>query len=123
VSRVLIVDDEGNITDTLVKIFEGVGYEARGVYSAESARAILQTWSPHLAIIDVRLPAMNGIDLAKLMNAEYPDCRLILLSGQAETADLLEVSVNEGYAFEILAKPTHPRALLNWAQYGVRAGV
>jgi CheY-like chemotaxis protein len=102
-------------TDTLAKIFEGAGYEVRGAYSAESARTILQTWSPHLALIDVCLPVMNGIELAKLMNEEYPDCRLMLLSGQAETTDLLEASVKEGYAFEILAKPIHPKTLLNWA--------
>jgi CheY-like chemotaxis protein len=113
--RVLIVDDEKRITDTLAKIFEGAGYEVRGAYSAESARTILQTWSPHLALIDVCLPVMNGIELAKLMNEEYPDCRLMLLSGQAETTDLLEASVKEGYAFEILAKPIHPKTLLNWA--------
>jgi CheY-like chemotaxis protein len=113
--RVLIVDDERRVTDTLAEIFEDAGYEVRSAYSAEAARAILPTWSPHLAIIDVRLPVMDGVELAKLMNVEYPNCRLMLLSGRPEATDLLEASVKEGHTFEILAKPIHPATLLDWA--------
>jgi DNA-binding NtrC family response regulator len=113
--RVLIVDDERNITDSLAKIFISAGYESRGVYSAEEARAVIKTWPPNLAIVDVRLPHMNGIDLAVLLKAEYPNCRLILFSGHMETGDLLESAVKGGHAFDILAKPVHPTELLDWA--------
>jgi DNA-binding NtrC family response regulator len=113
--RVLIVDDERTITDTLAVIFASAGYEARGVYSAEHARTILPIWSPHLAVIDVLLPNMNGIDLAILMRAEYPDCRLLLFSGQFQTADLLQAAAEEGHSFEILVKPVHPTKFLTWA--------
>jgi DNA-binding NtrC family response regulator len=113
--RVLIVDDERMVTDTLVKIFEGAGYEACGVYSAEDARMILPTWSPHLAVIDVQLLKMNGIDLAILMKAEYPDCRLMLFSGQIQTADLLQAAAQAGHNFEIMVKPVHPSRFLIWA--------
>jgi DNA-binding NtrC family response regulator len=113
--RVLIVDDERTITDSLAKIFISAGYESRGVYSAEEARAVIETWSPNLAIVDVRLPRMNGIDLAVLLKAEFPNCRLILFSGDIETGDLLESALKGGYAFDILAKPVHPTELLDWA--------
>jgi CheY-like chemotaxis protein len=58
---------------------------------------------------------MNGIDLAVLLKAEYPSCRLILFSGHIETGDLLESALKGGHAFDILAKPVHPTELLNWA--------
>lgn len=99
----------------MVKIFENAGYEALGAYSGEQAREILQMWAPDLAIVDVRLPQMSGIDLAVLLRAEHPECRLTLFSGQAETADLLERAIKEGHTFEIIAKPVHPTELLNWA--------
>ncbi|WP_334270526.1 response regulator [Edaphobacter sp. HDX4] len=113
--RVLIVDDERTIADTLAKIFMNAGYEVCAAYTAEQACAMLPTWSPNLAIIDVHLPHMNGIDFAILLKAEYPNCRLMLFSGQTETAELLEMALREGHTFEILAKPVHPTELLNWA--------
>jgi CheY-like chemotaxis protein len=113
--RVLIVDDERVITDTLVTIFSQAEYSARGAYSAEQALATLEEWRPELVIIDVILPAMNGIDLAIHIKALYPDCRVSLFSAQAATADLLDSAVNEGHSFEVFAKPIHPSELLGVA--------
>ena len=79
--RVLFVDDERLIADTLAIIFSSQGYETRAVYSAEQALELISDWLPNLAIIDVRLPGMNGIDLAIRLRAEYPDCIVSLFSG------------------------------------------
>ena len=65
--RVLNVDDERTITDTLALIFTGNGYDARKAYSAEQAVDFIAEWRPDLAILDVVLPVMNGIDLATLL--------------------------------------------------------
>ena len=62
--KVLIVDDEHTIADTLDAIFSASGYETRTSYSAEQALEIVVEWQPDLAILDVVLPKMNGIDLA-----------------------------------------------------------
>ena len=122
IRKVLIVDDERTITDTLVMIFSGNGYDARGVYSAEDARDLILTWSPNLAIIDVLLPEMNGIDLAILLKAMCPDCHLTLFSGHGATADLLEPALHQGYRFEVRSKPVHPSELLGWAAQYRAAG-
>jgi DNA-binding NtrC family response regulator len=118
--RVLIVDDERTIADSLAKIFMNAGYEVCTAYTAEQACVLLPTWCPNLAIIDVHLPYMNGIDLAIFLKAAYPDCRLKLFSGQIETAELLERAIREGHTFEILAKPVHPTEFLNWAATDAR---
>ncbi len=115
--RVLFVDDERIIADTSAVIFANEGYEARAVYSAEQALELISDWLPNLAIIDVRLPGMNGIDLAIRMKADYPDCRLCLFSGQASTADLLELAQRNGHSFHILAKPITPGELLAQASH------
>ncbi|MGA2252746.1 response regulator [Terracidiphilus sp.] len=113
--RVLIVDDERLITSTLVTIFSQRGYETEGVYSAEQAIALLEDWHPELVIIDVLLPAMNGIDLAIRVRSQWPGCHISLFSGQAATADLLELAIQSGHTFDVLAKPVHPTELLEMA--------
>jgi DNA-binding NtrC family response regulator len=114
-NRILIVDDERVITDTLVTIFTQRGYEARGAYSAEQALALMGGWRPGLVIIDVLLPAMNGIDLAIHIKSLWPECHISLFSGQAATSDLLDTAMKNGHTFDVLAKPVHPSELLNIA--------
>ena len=63
--RVLIVDNEHTIADTLALTFEHAGYRARAVYSAEDALALSRTWPPCLAILDIMLPVRNGLELAE----------------------------------------------------------
>lgn len=114
-NRVLVVDDEHVVADTLAKIFSQEGYETNAAYSAEEAMALVLDWRPHLAIIDVFLPGMSGIDLAIQFKAEYPDCKLTLFSGQGATSDLLETARQSGHSFDVLAKPLHPTELLSVA--------
>ena len=82
--RILIVDDEPVISDTLRQVFAMHGYAARVAYSAEQATEIVSAWVPDLIIIDVILPQMNGIELAILFQEHFPRCRVILFSGQTE---------------------------------------
>jgi CheY-like chemotaxis protein len=56
---------------------------------------------------------LNGIDTAIQLRNLLPKIKILLFSGQAATADLLEKARTQGYEFEILAKPVHPQDLLN----------
>ena len=58
------------------------------------------------------MPGMNGIEMAIQIRQRYPACKVLLFSGQAATADLLEEARQSGYDFELLAKPVHPTELL-----------
>ena len=55
---------------------------------------------------------MTGIEVAIAVRSRLPDCKILLFSGQAATADLLEQAKTEGREFEIVAKPIHPSDLL-----------
>jgi len=116
--RVLVVDDEPVIADTLALIFSRSGYQGRAAYSAEEALVLIPEWRPELAILDVYLPKMNGIELAIWMKAEYPECRVSLFSGQPGAGDLLAAA---GHKFEILAKPMHPSEILGVASRLLRS--
>jgi DNA-binding NtrC family response regulator len=111
--KILIIDDEPTIADTLSVIFSSSGYESRAVYSAEQALEMLEEWRPDLAVIDVVLPGMNGIEFAIFLKASYPGCQFLLFSGQPGTSGLLEEARKKGHLFEILAKPLHPTFMLS----------
>ena len=111
--RVLIVDDERVIADTLRAIFSNEGYSARAAYSAEDALPLIAEWNPQIVIIDVRLPGMNGIDLAVIMKAQFPHCNSLLFTGDGSVAYLHELARQQGHDFELLAKPIPPGELLN----------
>lgn len=113
--RILIVDDETAIADTLSLIFQLQRYDVRVAYTAERAIEMIAEWIPELAVLDVMLPAMNGIDLALVIKANHPKCHVILFSGHANTGMLLEEAGRKGHQFEILAKPVQPELMLERA--------
>ena len=110
--KLLIVDDEKLIAETLATIFNTNGYEARPAYSAEHALEIIAEWEPAIAIVDGILPAMNGIDLGILLKASRPSIKVMLISGQMVTGTMLGDAAKKGHAFEILAKPIEIPELL-----------
>ncbi len=110
--KVLVADDERVIADTLATILNQSGFEARAVYSGERALELAKTFAPDMLICDVIMADLNGIDAAIKVRALLPKIKILLFSGQAATADLLEKARTQGYEFEILAKPVHPQDLL-----------
>jgi len=71
-----------------------------------------QALKPDMLISDVIMLDLNGIDAAITIRKMLPTCKILLFSGQAATADLLDRARNQGHEFEILAKPVHPQDLL-----------
>jgi CheY-like chemotaxis protein len=110
--KVLVVDDERVIADTLAIILNQHGYDAAAVYTGTAAVERARTARPDLIISDVIMPDMNGIEAAISIRRFLPSCKILLFSGQAATADLLENARARGHEFEILAKPVHPQDLL-----------
>ena len=107
-----MIDDEQVIADTLAKILDLNGYDASAVYTGTAAVESARDLQPELVISDVIMPDMNGIEVAIRIRAFLPNCKILLFSGQAATADLLENARARGHEFEILAKPVHPSDLL-----------
>ena len=110
--KVLVADDEQVIANTLAIILNQAGFEARAVFSGEKAVESLDSFRPDMLISDVIMTGMTGIEAAIITRSKMPNCKILLFSGQAATADLLEKARTEGHEFEILAKPVHPTDLL-----------
>jgi DNA-binding response OmpR family regulator len=110
--KVLIADDERVIADTLAMILNQSGFQAQVAYTGEQAVEMAQLFAPDMLISDVIMAGLNGIDAAIKIRELLPKVKILLFSGQAATADLLEKARARGYEFEILAKPVHPGDLL-----------
>ena len=110
--KIVVVDDEPNITNTLCKILRDAGYPAFAAYEAEGAMMLCRHHAPALLISDVNMPGISGIELAQQVFREMPACQIILFSGHVDTAPLLAAERAQGHHFECLAKPMHPADLL-----------
>lgn len=110
--RVLVADDEQVIANTLAIILNQSGFEAKAVFSGEAAIEAAASFKPDMLISDVIMTGMTGIEAAIEIRKILPKCKILLFSGQAATADLLEKARIQGHEFEILAKPVHPTDLL-----------
>jgi len=111
--RVLIVDDERVIADTLALILRARGYSVGTAYSGEEAVEAAAAQRPDVLISDVVMGRMSGIDAAIAICGQHPECRVILISGQSVTAELLAQATRNGHNFEVLTKPVHPQVLLD----------
>ena len=110
--KILVVDDEPIIADTLVDILKGEGHEAFAVSDGESAVRWTEMLAPDAVITDVIMPGMDGVEVGKKVVQMRPECRVILFSGQAASTSLVEKARADGFVFEVLAKPIDPEALL-----------
>ncbi|HKF50140.1 MAG TPA: response regulator [Terracidiphilus sp.] len=104
--RVLVVDDERSVADSLAMILQMSGYEATAAYSAESAVELCQAKDPHIVVSDIVMGPMSGFDLAIWLAEHSPWRRIILMSAHSFHDPLVAKSVRHG--FDFLPKPIHP---------------
>lgn len=113
--KVLIVSEQHSNSESLAQVFSLRGNSIRTAYTAEQAIEIVAAWRPGLAIVDVVLPRMNGIDLAVLLRETCPSCHVLLVSGQLVTLALADQKPENGHLLNILARPMAVNDLLETA--------
>lgn len=109
-ARILVVDDEDAIRELIVSILTSAGYQ---VASAPNGRAAVQRLaeSPfHAVITDLVMPEQEGIETIQMLRREYPDVKVIAVSG-AFGGQCLRVAQLLG-AHSTLQKPFEAKALL-----------
>jgi CheY-like chemotaxis protein len=118
---ILVADDEPLVADTLVQILREEGYDAMFVSDGAAAVQFAQHARPQVVICDVIMPGLNGIDAAKKIREFLPEAHIILFSGQAAAAGLIERAESEGHRFQVLAKPIKPDVLLRHVEAAIAA--
>jgi len=110
--RVLVVDDEHLIADTLATILSESGFSAVAAYSGEQAVEAARSLQPDIVLTDVLMPKMSGVELGIQLRSEFPEARVLLFSGQAATSELMRKAHADGHDFELFPKPIHPEELI-----------
>jgi CheY-like chemotaxis protein len=110
--RVLVVDDEQVIAQSLRDILSRAGFDTVFALSGTEAIELAEQVCPDVVISDVIMPDLDGVQTAIRIRQACPDARILLFSGQAATSDILERARAEGHDFEVLPKPIHPTRLL-----------
>ncbi len=114
---VFVVDDEHVIASSLATILRHLGFDATSFTEPMDALNAARATHPDLLITDVVMPQLSGIDLAVQVEESCPNCKVLLFSGQASTANLLETARANGHEFELVLKPVHPKDLLSKIQH------
>jgi len=115
-ARILVVDDDKTIAETLSAILQEKGYEVAAAFSGEEAVAKADGFLPDLLLSDVNMGRMNGIEAATRITAKLPDCRVLFLSGHISMAEVMSAAP-EGLVYSFASKPIHPLDLLSAIAY------
>lgn len=110
--RVLVVDDEPLIAQTVTAILNAHGFEALEATNGEDALQVARRFQPDVVLSDVLMPRMTGVDLGMHLRRELPQTRVLLFSGQAATSELMRRAEEQGYHFDLFPKPIHPDELI-----------
>jgi DNA-binding NtrC family response regulator len=111
--RILVVDDEKPVADSLVLLLNHEGFEATAAYSGEEALQAAAKNPVQLLISDVVMPGLDGVESAKRICQQLPECRVILFSGHESAPEMVDRAKTEGFHFELFQKPLHPQELLS----------
>jgi len=100
--RLLIVDNESIIVDGLAELFRRqhvAELEVIGAYSSLEAMRIKERCRIDVALLDIRMPGMNGLELQKAIIAKWPRCKVVLLSGHSDFAYIQEAMRCGGFDY------------------------
>src|SRR5260221_5994091 len=102
-SRVLVIDDEAAIRDSLKMTLEYEGYEFRGAATGQEGIALVERESPDLVLLDVKMPGMDGLEVLDRLRAFNDALPVVVVSGHGTISTAVEAT-KKG-AFDFIEKP------------------
>ncbi|MEP6831379.1 MAG: response regulator transcription factor [Rhizomicrobium sp.] len=109
-ANIALVDDDKNILESVTMLLEQEGYQVRSFSDPAAAFTALTTTIPDLAILDIKMPRMDGLELLRRLRQSAPDLPVIFLTSKDEEIDEL-MGLNAG-ADDYIRKPFSQRLLL-----------
>ena len=101
--RILVVDDESTVAHVLQLILEDHGCEVRTAGSAEQGLELVSSYPPDVALVDIILPGMNGLELLSRIKKASPDTEVLIMTSNASVETAVQ-AIREG-AYDYLQKP------------------
>ena len=108
--KILIIEDEVLLADSLKTLLESKGFEAEAVYDGESGAAYAELGVYDLLILDVMMPGLNGYQVARQVRARRCGAPILMLTAKSDVLDRVE-GLNSGADY-YLTKPFDARELL-----------
>src|SRR6266404_976203 len=102
-SRILVIDDEAAIRDSLRMTLEYEGYEFIGAATGQEGLALAERESPDLVLLDIKMPGMDGIDVLGRIRSQNESLPVVMISGHGTTSTAVE-AIKRG-AVDFLDKP------------------
>jgi DNA-binding response OmpR family regulator len=112
--KILIIDDEMTLRQTLARVLQRAGFEATTAESGEQGLAFLETTSFDLVYLDIRMPGLAGPEVLKLIHTSHPNIPVVLFTAQPDINSALEALRNG--ATDYLVKPLKPEAFIERTQ-------
>ena len=109
-SKLLLVDDEPNLTSALVRSLDRKQFEIFTADSAQQGLMILAGNDIDVVVSDERMPGMTGSQFLSEVRKKWPNTIRMILSGQADLEAAVR-AINEGEVYRFLLKPCHPQEL------------
>lgn len=109
-TRILVIDDDPNVHETLRPWLEREGYEFYGSEDGKEGLEAAQTVRPCLIILDVMLPGLDGVSVCLELTRLLPNVPILMLSARDEVMDRV-VGLESG-ADDYVTKPFHPREIV-----------
>jgi nitrogen regulation protein NR(I) len=119
-STILIIDDDDQLRKSFYKLLSEEGYTAEGAASGEAGLEIIQSQSPDLVIVDIRLPGMNGLETFEAIHALEPKIPVIVMTAYGTTETAIE-AIKMG-AFDYILTPFEIPAMLAVINQALEAG-
>ena len=88
--RLLVVEDEKQLCDTVAKSLYDAGYEVDACYDGEEALEYILAESYDLIVLDLNLPGMDGMDILRELRQKNEDTKVLILSARSQIADKVE---------------------------------
>jgi DNA-binding NtrC family response regulator len=107
--KILIVDDELVVRDSLGKWFTSEGYTARPTGSAREALEAIQQMEFDIALIDIKMPGMDGMELQSRLHEADPELTVVIMTGYASVETAVQ-ALKHG-AYDYITKPVDPDEL------------
>ncbi len=98
-TKILVVDDVDTIARVYARFLERQGYEVHIAFNGEEALKKWESFQPDIVISDIRMPKMNGFELAHAIREKDPRQKIILMTGYADEAEVLDQQKNHGFPF------------------------
>ncbi len=101
--RLMVVDDESEICDFLKLFFEDRDFQVTTAFSGLKALEVLDQVKPHVVLLDIHMPGMDGLSALREIKKKLPDCKVIMVTA-LETRDKIEEAMRLG-ADNYITKP------------------